>query len=89
MNDYPFSDIALLNNGKKYGKGTMTYSNGANKYEGDWKDDKKNGQGTYIFPDGEKYEGEFNDDNFNGQGTYTFPDGEKYEGDWKDDKKND
>ena len=31
-------------------------------YEGEWKDDKKHGQGTYTFPDGGKLVGEFRED---------------------------
>ena len=29
------------------------------KYEGEWKDDKKHGQGTETYPNGSKYVGEF------------------------------
>ena len=63
------------------------------KYVGEFKDGKRNGQGTYFFLaenefKGDKYVGEFNDDKKNGQGTYTFADGDKYVGESKDDKKN-
>ena len=63
------------------------------KYVGEFKDGKRNGQGTYFFLaenefKGDKYVGEFNDDKKNGQGTYTFADGEKYVGEFKDDKYN-
>jgi hypothetical protein len=34
--------------------GTFTFSNG-DKYVGEHKDDKRNGQGTYTFADGNKY----------------------------------
>ena len=30
------------------------------KYYGEWKNGKKNGFGTYTFPDGKQYVGEFN-----------------------------
>jgi hypothetical protein len=43
------------------GTGTFTWSNG-DKYEGDWKNGKKNGQGTIFYQDGSKLEGEFRDD---------------------------
>jgi hypothetical protein len=33
------------------------------KYIGEHKDELKNGQGTYIYPDGNKYEGEWKDGN--------------------------
>ena len=66
---------------------TKIYDNGQ-KYVGEFKDDKKNGQGTYSWPDGKKYVGEYKDDKKNGQGTFSWPDGEKYVGEFKDDKMN-
>ena len=45
-----------------------------------------NGQGTYIYPNGEKYEGDWKNGKYHGQGTYTSKDGEKFVGEWKDDK---
>ena len=44
---------------------------------------KRNGQGTYTFPNRDKYEGEFKDGEKNGLGTLTLSDGVKYIGDWK------
>ena len=35
------------------GKGTLTFLNGE-KYQGKWKDNKKNGQGIYTFSNGNK-----------------------------------
>ena len=57
---------------------TETYSDG--KYEGDFKDGKRHGQGTYTWNDGDKYTGEWKDGKLNGYGTYTWKDGGKYEG---------
>ena len=59
--------------------GTFFFSDGG-KYVGEWKDDKKHGQGTYTFADGDKYVGEFKDEKYHGQGTYTFVDGRKETG---------
>ena len=56
--------------------GTLTFANGA-KYVGEWKDDKRHGQGTATFANGEKYVGEFKEDKYHGQGTYTFANGTK------------
>jgi hypothetical protein len=50
----------------------------------EYKDGKRNGQGTYTWNDGGKYVGEYKDGLKNGQGTYTFLNGDKYEGEWKD-----
>jgi S1-C subfamily serine protease len=67
---------------------TYTYANG-DKYVGEFKDDKRNGQGAFIFGSksewaGDEYVGQFKDDKFHGQATYTFADGEKYIGQFRD-----
>ena len=61
--------------------GAVDLRNG-DKYVGEFKDGKFNGQGTWTTPNGEKYVGEFKDDKRNGQGTYTWPNGRKYVGDF-------
>ena len=83
----------ILNN-KRELKGVMLYNDGA-RYEGEWKDDKKNGKGIYISPHyfncekniGLKYEGEFLNDKFEGFGIALYSNGDKYEGEWKNNKK--
>ena len=65
--------------------GAWTFS-GGETYFGEWKNDKRNGQGYFTTPDGETYVGEWKDDNRHGQGSATFPSGQTYVGDWKDDK---
>ena len=72
------------------GYGTYTYANG-DKYVGEWKDDKRYGQGTFTFGPksdyaGDIYIGESKNDSWDGQGTYIWADGDKYVGQWKDDK---
>jgi hypothetical protein len=68
--------------------GKYIFSNG-DKFVGEWKDGKKNGQGTFYWIGdsqwkGDKYVGEYKDDRRNGQGTYSFSNGDKYVGEWKD-----
>lgn len=41
------------------------YENGE-QYEGEFKDDKRNGQGILIFIDGDRYEGEWKNNQFLG-----------------------
>ena len=65
--------------------GTKTYTYG-NKYVGEFKDNKRHGQGTYTWADGGKYVGEWKDNKRHGQGTYTWANGNKYVGEFKDDK---
>jgi formylglycine-generating enzyme required for sulfatase activity len=62
--------------------GEWSFQNGA-VYTGAWKDGKRSGQGTEIFPSGETYVGEWVGGDRNGQGTVTFADGAKYAGEWR------
>jgi hypothetical protein len=63
--------------------GKLTILGGA--YEGEIKDGKANGQGTWTHPNGIKYVGEWKDDKKNGQGTLTYSEGGNYVGEFKDD----
>ena len=65
---------------------TLTYTDGG-IYEGETKNDKREGRGTMTWPDGTQYVGDFKDDMKSGQGTYTWPNGDKYEGEWRDDER--
>ena len=52
------------------------------RYEGEYSNGQKNGQGKYIWPDGNSYEGQFVNNNLSGFGTYHWADGKKYSGFW-------
>ena len=65
--------------------GSFYYEN-LDVYVGEFKDGKRNGQGTETYPSGQKYVGEFKDGKKNGQGTHTWPNGQKYVGEYKDNK---
>jgi len=67
--------------------GTYTWTSGE-KYVGEFRDDKTNGQGVRTYPNGNKYVGEEKDGKKDGQGTLTFANGDKYVGEFKDDKRN-
>ena len=57
--------------------GTQTWANG-DTYVGEWKDDKRHGQGTFTRADGRKYVGEFRNDKKHGQGTKYYASGTIY-----------
>ena len=65
-----------------------TYSqnkfNKKSKKEGCISGDCKNGQGTYVYDNGEKYVGQWKDEGFHGQGTYTYADGTIEKGLWEE-----
>ena len=53
-------------------------------YVGTFVDDLKNGQGTFLYANGDIYVGTFVDDARTGQGKYTWAAGDEYEGEFRD-----
>ncbi|MGZ5039561.1 MAG: caspase family protein [Usitatibacter sp.] len=64
-----------------HGKGE--YVSKAFRYEGDFNDGLKQGQGTYIWDNGDRYDGRFANDRPDGIGKYHFANGDSYEGEVK------
>ena len=64
----------------------MTWTDGT-KYVGEYKDDKRHGQGTYTYPSGEKEVGQFKNGLLNGYAIQYYADGSIFrEGIFKDDE---
>ena len=57
------------------------------KYEGEYKDGKRHGQGKLAYPDGRKFVGEWKDGEPIVLGTYTWSNGDQYVGKFKDGEK--
>ena len=71
-----------------HGYGEMIYKDGS-VYQGTWKDNKRDGQGTYKDgPLGYQYYGSWKEDQKHGHGVITYSNGEVLQGDWVNDKKN-
>ena len=74
-------------NGLKDGKGKLYYDkNGDNirkLYEGDFKEDKADGEGIMFYNDGNIYKGDWKNDLREGKGIMFWKNGDKYLGDWK------
>ena len=56
--------------------------------QGTWKNDKANGQGVFIYENGDRYEGNFLNSDKSGHGRYTFHDGSLYDGNFHADERN-
>jgi hypothetical protein len=51
-------------------------------YAGQWRNDKREGTGTYFFTDGSWYEGRWVGDMKDGWGRMNYDDGAVYDGEW-------
>ena len=76
LNGYFEGDLV---NSIRHGYGTVKYENGHN-YNGEWKNDQRNGRGIEIFSDEGLYKGDYKDDVPDGFGQYTWANGDYYEG---------
>ena len=65
-----------------HGNGVFTWASSKKTYTGEWKNNKMDGKGHMIYPDGKEYIGDFENDMRHGSGLYTFGDGREYEGEW-------
>ena len=53
-------------------------------YSGTYRDNKRNGKGTYCWKNGDKYVGEWKNGKMDGRGVYTQASGNKYDGEYKE-----
>jgi hypothetical protein len=71
-------DVNCLDGNCITGYGTYKFPSG-NKYTGNFKEYKREGQGVFYFTNGDKFDGVFNN-NEKVSGTYSFSTGAKYKG---------
>lgn len=79
-------------NGQRSGYGKYVFRKVKGKmrnacYMGHYVNNKKNGQGTFMYPDGAKYEGSWKDDLRHGFGSYSYTNGDLYRGEWEHDRR--
>ena len=72
--------IGYWKNDMKNGKGKLIDNKDKIIFEGNFDNNKKNGNGILIFVNGDKYEGNFKEDIREGKGIYFWKDGSKWEG---------
>ncbi len=68
------------------GLGIHVWDDGS-RYEGNYKDGRRNGEGVFYYPKGAKYTGNQVNAQRNGFGTYYYTSGNKYVGEWNNDLK--
>ena len=66
--------------------GTAFYEKG--KYQGEFKNGLKHGQGVVTYKNGQIHKGEYKNDQPNGRGVQLFPNGAKFEGEFQNGKYN-
>jgi hypothetical protein len=59
---------------------------GADRYEGDWRDGVPHGEGTYSYADGRRFEGRFEVGRVNGRARFVYPSGDVLEGEFRNDE---
>lgn len=64
--------------------GSGTKITRGHKYTGQFVDNRRQGYGTYEFPNGDVYRGDFSQGDMEGQGTYAYANGDRYKGGFKD-----
>jgi len=75
-----------LSEGKRNRHGVI--DNGGIHFEGEWQNDRANGHGVIIWPNGDRYDGEFRDGQPSGHGVGIATDGTRYDGEMADGKPN-
>jgi hypothetical protein len=71
---------------KKHGHGIEVNKAGTYRYEGQWKDNFKNGIGKELLPDKSRYEGTYINGKKSGKGKLYLSNGSIYEGELQNDK---
>jgi hypothetical protein len=80
-------DGDLNSRGERHGNGSFIADNG-NKYEGEWRNDKRKGQGKATYNTGDVYSGSWKNCKRHGYGTMYIENGDIYEGSWEQGFKN-
>jgi hypothetical protein len=82
VRELTFSDGSIYRGAMRganlHGKGE--YVSKSFKYEGEFNDGLKQGEGTYVWDNGDRYQGHFSADRPDGRGKYQFANGDAYEG---------
>ncbi len=76
-----YEDLGCLEGDCYQGYGIYVWNDGS-RYEGNFKEGKRDGEGIYYYAKGSKYIGDQMNGERHGWGTYYYPSGGKYSGEW-------
>jgi hypothetical protein len=74
-----------LDDGRKFGHGTLKAATTSRSYDGHWLDDLPHGKGLTFFENGDVFEGNYNRGKREGEGSMKYNDGGYYTGSWAND----
>ena len=72
---------------RKIKEKVKVYYNNGDRYEGDWRNGKKEGKGIYYYNNGDRYEGDWRNDKKDGKGIFYLPNRDRTVGDFANDNK--
>ena len=72
-----------IHNNVRHGNGTYVYANTFFKYEGEYVNGQKHGQGRFFLGDGSVYTGSFTNGEIEGHGQRLYPDDSTYTGEYR------
>ena len=78
---YKYENLGCSEGDCYNGYGIYTWNDGT-RYEGNFRDGKREGEGVYYYATGAKYIGSQSGDGRHGWGTYYYPTGSKFVGEW-------
>jgi hypothetical protein len=78
---YKYENLGCSEGDCYNGYGIYTWNDGT-RYEGSFRDGKRDGEGVYYYASGAKYIGSQSSDGRHGWGTYYYPTGSKFLGEW-------
>ena len=79
--------VGVFINDSREIKGNISSFDNKYLYDGEWKNDKFEGSGSLVTPDGNKYVGQFKNGLFEGKGYFIDHEGNIYDGNFKNGKK--
>ncbi|MGB0525418.1 MAG: SpoIIE family protein phosphatase [Flammeovirgaceae bacterium] len=81
-----FAQAQCLSGDCQNGKGTLRLKDGS-KYEGHFKNGKREGQGTLTYRNGDIVTGQWHNDRLNGKAELIKANGDRFDGNWKNNAK--